>query len=104
MKEYLPKEYLEYIESIQELYAETNIDMDIEFEPIETIVQFNKDIEIETYAKGLYAFACDGGNEIFAFDKQGKIFIVPLVGMSLSDAKEVASSWAHFKEEILINA
>ena len=87
MKEYLPQEYVEYFNSLEELYSETNIDMDIEFEPLESLIQFNKDIKIEKYAKGFFAFACDGGGEVYAFNKQGKVYLLPLVGMSPSTAK-----------------
>jgi hypothetical protein len=104
VKEYLPSDYISFIESLGEFYTETNIHLDIEFEPLDKIDQFNKDIEIEKYVKGFIGFACDGGGEIFAFNTQGKVYLLPLIGMSSNTAKEIAESWVVFKQQVLVNA
>ncbi|MCJ8313915.1 MAG: SMI1/KNR4 family protein [Saccharospirillaceae bacterium] len=104
MIEFLPLEYVNYLKSLDKLYAETTIDIDIEFEPLDKIKSFNKDIEIEVYAKGFYAFACDGGNEAFVFDREGKIYLLPLIGMSPNSSEKIAESWNEFLKNVLIQA
>ncbi|MGD9364559.1 MAG: SMI1/KNR4 family protein [Desulfobacteraceae bacterium] len=102
----LPKEYVAFANSTDVLWGETDYDFGgyFDLEPLENIEQMNKDIEIEKYAPGFVAFASDGGGEVFAFDKEGQIFLLPLIGMEPSTATKVASTWKEFKSHIVKNA
>ena len=67
------------------------------------IVPFNVDYETSKYAPGLLLFGSNGGGEGFAFDLRkdcGDIVIVPFIGMSLKDAKSIASSYTGFLEKL----
>ena len=102
----LPTEYVEFMNSVDALWGETDYEFGgyFDLEPLEKIEQMNKDIEIETYAPGFVAFASDGGGEVFAFDKEGQIFLLPLVGMEPNKATKIAASWQEFKSHIVQNA
>ncbi len=102
----LPSDYVEFVNSTDVLWGETDYEFGgyFDLEPLENIEQMNKDIEIEKYAPGYVAFASDGGGEVFAFDSMGQIFLLPLVGMEPSVATKIASSWQEFKSHIQINS
>ena len=97
----IPDQYHEYLNA----GGESEFEVDLEFgsyiilEPIDEIEQFNSDIEIDIYAPGYLAFASDGGGEAFAFNKEGAIFSLPLVGMSQDEAKRIADSWTEFESK-----
>lgn len=94
----LPKQYLEYVRNDGAAEFETDFDFGgyIILEPIERIEEFNKEIEIDKYAPGFLAFASDGGGEVFVFDEEGKIYLMPLIGMTPRDASLIADSWADY--------
>ena len=48
--------------------------------------------------------AYDGGNEVYVFDRQGKVYLLPLVGMSSDLAKKLADSWHEFTQKVIANA
>lgn len=106
MNIHLPSEYVEFMNSTNVLWGETDYEFggyfDLEF--LDNIEQMNRDIEIEKYAPGYVAFASDGGGEVFAFDNMGPIFLLPLVGMEPSVAIKIASSWQEFKSHMAKNA
>ncbi len=67
------------------------------------ILPFNHDYETSKHAPGLLLFGTDGGGEGFAFDLREAsyhIVIVPLIGMSLNDAKRIASTFTDFLEKL----
>lgn len=75
-----------------------------DLEPLESIEEMNKDIEIERYAPGYLAFASDGGGEVLAFDKDGKVVSIPLIGMEAKSAKVIANSWIEYVSHIQSDA
>jgi len=95
----LPNDFTTYLQKDGEMEFETNHEFGdyIILEPLTSIKQFNKDIEISKYAPNYTAFASDGGGEVFAFNKEGAIFLLPLIGMSPDDATEVAKSWTEYE-------
>ncbi|MEZ5472621.1 MAG: SMI1/KNR4 family protein [Marinicella sp.] len=99
----LPKDYTDYLAQTEVFFGETDFEFGgyFELEPLENIEEFNKDIQTGIYAPGFIAFGSDGGGEILAFDKSGKIYLLPLIGMSLNDAILIASSWHEFEQHIL---
>jgi len=56
----------------------------------------NSDIGIETYAPGFVAFAGDGGGEVLAFDEQGGVYMLPLIGMAPKAAIRIADDFQAF--------
>ncbi|QYJ89378.1 SMI1/KNR4 family protein [Shewanella halotolerans] len=106
MKATLPKEYIEFFKSSDQLWGETDYEFGgyFELEPLDKIEQMNNDIGIAQDAPGFIAFACDGGGEVFVFDESGQIFLLPLIGMEPSVAVKLASSWSEFETHIVQNA
>ena len=98
----LPEEYLEYLETGKPTYGFTDLELGgyFELEPVDTIEEMNKDVEIEKYAPGYTAFASDGGGELLAFDKLGKVYSIPLIGMDSKAAVLIASSWSEYASHI----
>jgi hypothetical protein len=67
------------------------------------LAQFNSEYEFFKYAPQLVAFASNGGGEAFAFDIRAmpfQIVQVPFIGMSLADAKLVASGFSELIERM----
>ena len=66
---------------------------------VEELCRFNKEYEVDKYARGLFFFGSNGGGEAFAFDlrtPQLAIVQVPFIGMSLADANVVAPTFHEF--------
>jgi len=78
--------------------------LNIVFESNQGIVLLNNDLEIEKHAPGFYAFATDGGNEVYAFGQGGAVFMLPMIGLSEKDAIKVANSWIEFEKIIKLSA
>lgn len=51
------------------------------------------ELEVEAYAPGFVAFAGNGGGEIYAFDKAGAVFMLPMIGMESEAAIKVADDF-----------
>jgi len=91
----LPLDYLEFIALTNggEGFVGDNYLVLWKAEELET---FNKEFEVDVYAKGLFLFGGDGGGEGFGFDMRSqpyKIVLVPYIGMSLNDAIVVADNF-----------
>ncbi|MFL9926652.1 SMI1/KNR4 family protein [Herbaspirillum lusitanum] len=63
---------------------------------MDEIAGSNSDIEIETYAPGFVAFAGNGGGEVLAFDEQGSVYMLPLIGMGPEVAIRIADNFQEF--------
>jgi len=61
--------------------------------PVNKIVEMNSEIEIERYAPGFVGFAGNGGGEVLVFDNAGTVFMLPLIGMELTQAICVAKNF-----------
>jgi hypothetical protein len=64
------------------------------------IDQNNADIQIEEYAPGFIAFGGNGGGELLVFDKEGAVFMLPMIGMEPQYAQKIAASWQDFERHI----
>jgi hypothetical protein len=102
----LPDEYTRFIQSVDKLYGDTDYEFGgyFDLEPLETVNQMNEDIQIEQYAPGFIAFASNGGGEVFVFDKNGAVYLLPLIGMEPGEAVKLASSWSELEHHIQPNA
>jgi len=68
--------------------------------PEEYIEKINKDVQIETFAPDFLAFSSVDGSDVYVFNNEGRIFLLPLIGMGSSIATEIAPSWSDFKSHI----
>lgn len=66
----------------------------VELWSLEAIEGNNRDMEIAGCAPGLLAFAGDGGGEVLAFDSDGAVYMLPLIGMAPGTAIKVADCFA----------
>ncbi|WP_431514569.1 hypothetical protein [Variovorax sp. DAIF25] len=46
----------------------------------------NSELHVSEYAPAFVGFAGNGGNEIYAFDKTGAVFMLPMIGMDSNAA------------------
>ena len=74
------------------------------FEPIQGLEKLNRALEVEKYVPGFYAFATDGGNELYAFDQNGSVFMLPMIGLSAEHAIKITDNWNEFENLIKISA
>ena len=98
----LPEEYLEYLHARNPRSGFTDLELGgyFDLEPIESIEGMNKDVEMEKNAPGFLAFGSDGGGELLAFDRQGKVYSIPLIGMNSKSAVLIANSWKEYVSHI----
>jgi len=98
----LPEEYIEYLQVGNPTFGFTDLELGgyFDLEPLDTLEKMNKDVEIGKYAPGFFAFASDGGGELLAFDNDGKVYSVPLIGMDSKAAVLVANSWSEYVSHI----
>jgi hypothetical protein len=68
--------------------------------PPDRIEQRNRDYRVQEFAAGFLGFGSSGGGEMLAFDADGRVVMIPFVGMSVDEAKPVADSWSDFVKKI----
>ena len=97
----LPKEYVRYVESGGLLEAFTEGEPGyIALWPLENIERNNIDLQVAEYAPEYLGFGGDGGGELLAFDKDGVIYRLPMIGMESRYAFRVADSWTQLERRI----
>lgn len=94
METRIPPEYLEFIalHGAIESFTEGEFGY-IELWLPQDIVGNNEAIQIKELAPGYLAFAGNGGGEVLAFNSQGEVFILPLIGMEARYAQKIANTW-----------
>jgi len=94
METRIPPEYLEFIalHGAIESFTEGELGY-IELWLPQDIVGNNEAIQIKELAPGYLAFAGNGGGEVLAFNSQGEVFILPLIGMEARYAQKIANTW-----------
>ena len=78
----LPEGYIEFLEKANgaEIYFEENY---IRLFPLNDIIQWNKDYELDIYAPDYFLFGSDGGGNAFFIERKScKIFQIPFEAMS----------------------
>ncbi len=64
------------------------------------VERWNREYHVEEFAPGFLGFGSSGGGEMLAFDADGRVVMIPMVGMSADEARPVADSWSEFVEKI----
>jgi hypothetical protein len=62
--------------------------------------RLNREYHVQQVAPGFLGFGSNGGGEMLAFDAEGRVVMIPFVGLSADEARPVASSWSEFVERI----
>ena len=97
----IPPEYLEFIALYGAVESFTEGEPGyVELWLPQDIAENNKDIQIEEFAPGFLAFAGNGGGEILAFNSQGEIFMLPLIGMEAHYAQKISNNWSELAGRI----
>lgn len=68
----------------------------VELWDVEDIPRENTAIEMAVYAPGFLAFAGNSSGEVLAFDANGAVYMLPLIGMEAEQAIKIADSFAEF--------
>ena len=101
MKAALPKDYQSYVEGGGTDSAYTEGDPGyFQLWPLEEVKNLNRDYRVDEYAQGFVGFGSDGGGEMLAFDSLGAVYMIPFVGMNVSEAKKIAASWSELLSRI----
>ena len=91
----LPLEYTQYIEANGQFEGFTSGEPGyVQLWKIEDLPTINSEIFIGERAPGFLAFASDGGNEVLAFDSNGAVHKLPMIGMDVKEAIKIASSFS----------
>ncbi len=94
----LPDDFSSYLRSDAPKFGDRD-DFPVGFElwneaDLET---FNINYEVPKYAPEFFGFGSDGGGEMLAFGPDGKIYVLPFIGMEPKVATLVADSWTDFQ-------
>ena len=65
---------------------------------IDHLDELNDLFQLSSVLPDYYAFGTDGGNEIYAFNKHGVVFMIPMIGMSSDTVIKIADSWDEFEK------
>ena len=91
----LPDEYRQYIASKGQFEGFTVGEPGyIQLWKIEDLTIINAELSIEALAPGFLAFGSDGGNELLAFNNNGAIYKIPMIGMESRYAIKIANSFS----------
>jgi|SRR5690349_3722060 len=97
----LPVDYVHYLESGGTLEAFTMGEPGyIALWPLANVAQYNADLNVAEYAPGYLAFGSDGGGELLAFDDDGCVYRLPMVGIESRYAIKIADSWGELEQRI----
>ncbi len=97
----LPNEYVSYVKAGGLLEAFTEGEPGyIALWPLAEIDRNNIDLKVAENAPEYLGFGGDGGGELLAFDKDGVIYKLPMIGMEPRNAIKVADSWTQLERRI----
>jgi hypothetical protein len=68
--------------------------------PPNEVAHMNQMYKVQEFAPGFLGFGSSGGVELLAFDENGRVVMIPFIGMSSNEAQPVADSWSEFVEKI----
>ena len=97
----LPEDYVAYLEGDGVSEAATDGDPGyLQLWHPDEIEEMNQKIGVPEIVPGFLGFGSDGGGELLAFDEQGAVFMLPMVGMEARYARKIADSWSDIRERI----
>lgn len=85
---------------IDEGYIEGELSVEPEWYVLwhpEELEEINRNYELQKYAPSFISFGGNGGGELLVVNDQGKVFYIPVIGMSPDTAIKIASSLQEFK-------
>jgi hypothetical protein len=98
----LPPEFLSYLRSAAPKFGDLpSFPVYFQLWDESELEAFNREYQVPEYASGFFGFGSDGGGEMFALDREGKIYAIPFIGMSPGDAAFVCASWNEFESRII---
>jgi hypothetical protein len=68
--------------------------------PLDELERWNREYQVHEYAPGFVGFGSSGGGEMLAFDADGRVVMIPFIGMSPDEVWPVADSWNEFVKGI----
>ena len=102
----LPPEFLKYLEDPNNI-GEGLLGCDPGYFvlwSLQEIEESNRTLGVPSYAPGFIGFGGNGGGEMLAFDEQGAVYMIPLIGMSKKDATKICDNWHAFVEQIGVDS
>ena len=93
----LPEDYIGYMSGNSPIEGGLTVEPGwFQLWPLNEASKWNWEYQVEEFAPGFLGFGSSGGGEMLAFDGEGRVWMLPFVGMCPADAKLVASSWREF--------
>lgn len=102
----LPSSYVPYIKASGSFECPTRDDTEPGYVVLwgfDEILQSNSEVEIEKYAPGFIAFGGDGGGELLAFDADGVVYMLPMIGMESDCAMRIAETFEELEGRLEIS-
>jgi hypothetical protein len=97
----LPEEYVSYFTGNGPKEGGLTVDPGwFQLWPPDEVEHWNRAYQVAVFAPGFLGFGSSGGGEFLAFDIEGRVIMLPFIGMSAEDASPVANSWSEFIERI----
>jgi hypothetical protein len=66
--------------------------------PAGQLAELNAAYKTQEFVPGFWGFGSNGGGELFAFDANGCVFMIPFVPMEEKAAVKIADSWNDFQK------
>jgi hypothetical protein len=94
----IPAEIIAYHHAANPLLCKIAVaPWDCEFWPLDKIVEYNKDYQVEDFAIGYFGFATSGGGEMYCLSPSARIVCLAFVGMNPNEELLVADTWQQFE-------
>jgi hypothetical protein len=94
-----PEEYRKYMTDGGSTSGELSVDPGwFDLWPVAQLAELNAAYKTDDFVPGFTGFGSNGGGEIFAFDAEGGIFMIPFVPMETQSAVKIAGSWNEFQK------
>ena len=68
--------------------------------PADELDYWNEQYQVAKCAPGVVGFGSNGGGDMLAFDADGRVVLVPFIGMEIENSQLVAPSWLEFERII----
>ena len=97
----LPPQYLDYFTGDGRREGALSVEPGwFQLWPPGEVENWNRGYHVQEFAPGFLGFGSSGGGELLAFDADGRVFMIPMIGMSTDEARPVADSWREFVARI----
>lgn len=100
----LPDEYLAFMHSGKPQMGLSDLTGDREnfvLWEIDHVNQVNKNLGIQEFYPGFLTFGANQSGQLYAFDSDGAVYVLPTSGVASTTVTKVADGWDDFEKHII---